>query len=176
MSNLNDIHDYQKRFWQEIVLLRVHLYYLQYFQFEAEKNERTLNIVLAIISNTSLAAWAISQHWQLLWAFLIGVSQIINATRPYLPFKKRSNVIIGMRRELDELALQAEYKWYKISEGENTNEEIHEEIINIKKRKSKIELTYIGSSPLPENEIFLKKAEFNAQKYFHTAYGIGDET
>lgn len=71
-----------------------------------------------------------------------------------------------------EFALYAERKWYAVSEGQLTDGQIHEEVIELRRRKVKAEQTHFGSSPLPHNNAFLKEAENQARTYFHTNYRV----
>ena len=169
---MNDVHEYQRRFWQEIVQLRIHIYYLLRYQVAAEKSERRLNMFLAFTSNGSIASWAIWREWSLLWAIIIALSQLLNAIRPYLPYQHRIRAIAAMTREFEELALYAEHKWYAVSEGHLTDEQIHDETIELRRRKVKADQTHFGFSPLPPDEGFLREAENQAQTYFRSNYGI----
>ncbi|MGH8057126.1 MAG: hypothetical protein ACREOH_07790 [Candidatus Entotheonellia bacterium] len=171
---MSDIHQYQQRFWQELVQLRVHIYYLQQCHLGAERWQTRLDMSLAVTSNGSIATWAIWGKWPMLWAIIIGLSQLLNALRPYLPYQRRIKAIATLNRELDELSLHAEHKWYAVAEGQLTNEQIHNETIELKRRKSKAEDTYLGSSPLPENDKLLREAESQAKTYFLTNYAVGD--
>ncbi len=170
---MNDVYEYQRRFWQELVQLRIHIYYLQRYHVAQERYETHLNMFLAITSNGSIVTWAIWGEWPMVWAAIIGLSQLLNAIRPYLPYKRRMRAIAALNRELEDLALYAEHKWYAVSEGRLTDEQIHEETIELKRKKSKAEDIHLGSSPLPRNDDFLQEAERQAQTYFHMNYAVG---
>lgn len=71
---MRDIHEYQHRFWQELVQLRVHIYYLHQYHIAAERIETRLNMFLAITSNGSIATWAIWGKWPIVWTIIIGLS------------------------------------------------------------------------------------------------------
>ena len=129
---------------------------------------------LAVASNGSIATWAIWdwKKWSLdlVWATIVALSQLVNAIRPYFPYQQRMRGISEMIRELQELALYAENKWYAVSEGQLTKEQIHEEVMDLKQRKIKAEQNHLGSTRLPLKHAFLKDAEGEAQKYFRTYY------
>lgn len=91
-----DIHKYQRRFWDELVQLRIHIFYLQQFHLVAEANETRLNMFLAVTANGSIATWAVWGKWPMVWAFIIGISQAVNAIRPYLPYQKRAKAIAAL--------------------------------------------------------------------------------
>jgi len=172
---MSDIHEYQRRFWQELVQLRVHIYYLHQFHLSDERNQTRLDMFLAIASNGSIATWAVWGKWPMVWATVIGLSQLLNAIRPYLPYQRRIKTLTVLTRELEELALYAEHKWYAVSEGKLTNEQTHEETIELKRRKDKSEGMYLGPSPLPKNDSFLREAESLTKTYFLTKYDIGEK-
>lgn len=173
---MTDVREYQRRLWQELVQLRIHIYYLLRYQIAQEKYERRVNMFLAVASNGSIATWAIWnwEKWSLdwVWPLIIALSQLVNAVRPYFPYQQRMRAISAMTRELEELALYAEHKWYAVSEGQLTDEQIHEEVIGLRRRKVKAEQTHFGSSPLPHNNAFLEEAENQARTYFRTNYRV----
>jgi hypothetical protein len=107
---MSDSEIYQYRFWQELVQLKVHIHYLQYFQLNAQSRDNALNIFLAAASNGSIATWAIWGKASMLWAVIIGLSHLITAVRPYLPYQNRLKAVSALIRELEELSLHAEHK------------------------------------------------------------------
>jgi len=167
-----DVREYQRRFWQELTRLRVDIYYLFLYQIHQEKRERCLNMFLAVASNGSIATWAIWGEWPFVWAIIIAGSQLVNAIKPYLPHQQRIRAISATTRELEELALYGEHKWYAISEGQLTNEEIHEEFIKLRRGEVKAEQTHFGPSPLPQRKALVKEAEVQARTYFRAMYGL----
>ncbi len=38
---------------------------------------------------SSIAAWEIWQEYQMVWAVIIALSQVITAIKPFLPFRQR---------------------------------------------------------------------------------------
>jgi hypothetical protein len=119
---MGDSESYQYRFWQELVQLKINICYLQHFQLDAQSRENALNIFLAAASNGSIATWAIWGKASMLWAVIIGASQFVTAIRPYLPYQNRLKAVSALIRELEDLFLYAEHKWYSIAEGTLSNE------------------------------------------------------
>jgi hypothetical protein len=148
------------------------LHYLELYQIDQEKRERNLNIFLAIASSGSIAAWAIWDKWSMIWPSIIALSQVVNVIRPYLPYQQRIKGISAAIRELHEIALDAENKWFAISEGQMTNEEIHEEFIRLKQRGVKILSNHFGPSPLPQRRAFIRESEQQAEAYLRSTYGV----
>ena len=174
---MNDVDEPQQRFWQELVQIRIDIYYLSRYYTSTEKIETYYNIFLATASNGSIAAWAI-WDWdkgQIVWAIIIGASQLLNAIRPYLPYQHRMKAIIAMNRELEKIALNAEHKRYAVSQGDLTNTEINDEIADVREKKRQADEANFGFSPLQRKGAFLKEAEKQAQTYFYANYGVGGE-
>jgi hypothetical protein len=168
-------HDIQQQFWNELVELRVHWYYLQEYHLLCDSAENKLNWALAIGSNASIASWAVWQKWPQAWASVIAASQVITALRPHMPFKKRSESILAASREIQDAVLWAEREWYPVSTGERTLEEIHECTMDLKHRKATTTATHLATSPLPKKAALLEAAEQQARIYFSVHYPHGGE-
>lgn len=167
-DSMHDPHRHQRRYWKELVALRTHTDYLHLYQLEAQAWDNRVNIFLAITSNTSIAAWAVWGRIPLLWATLIGLSQLVTAVKGYLPYQRRIKQLAEVNSDLERLYLFAESRWYSVSEGELDNAEINELIAEIKRRKLKTVDEHLRITPLPPNEALLSKAEDEATKYFES--------
>lgn len=153
-----------------MVELQVHIFYLELFYLEAVRLDTSIEIFLAIVSNGSIAAWVIWSKAQFIWASIIALSQLVNAVKPYLPYQRRIRNLESLKIELTELLLQMEAKWYKVSDNQLTDEEIHSLTINMKQRKYQLTSLYLSTTPLPINRKYLAQAEQKANKYFTSNY------
>jgi hypothetical protein len=66
-----------------------------------ERIESSLSTFCAVIGSASIAAWAFWKEYAIVWAVLVGLTQLIQTIRPYMPFRDR---IIRLKRALPELA------------------------------------------------------------------------
>ncbi len=162
----------QKRYWAELTQLRGHVIYLNGYRVESELWERRVNFGIAAVSSTSLAIWAVSQSVPWLWALLIAATQVFNSVKHYLPFEQRIEGIGRLNGELSNIALYAERKWYAVSEGELTGEEIHSLTFDIRRRKQEAEEEHL-TRPLPDIPELRERAEQEAKRYFETFYKTG---
>jgi len=160
---------YQEKYWKELTLLKTHILYLEEYLLQTENIEYKINWFLAISSNSSICGWAIWSKHSFIWALIIAGSQLINATKSFLPYKKRMKAIRSLLHDLDELMIFIESKWFQVSEGSLTNEEIHLLQMNIKKKKSRSIREHL-ISPLPEKKKYLNKALSQANTYFSNFY------
>lgn len=161
---------YQERYWRELLQLKTHILYLDEYFVRSEAMDTKVDAVLAVVSSGSIGSWAVWQQYQGLWAFIIAASQVFSVVKRFLPYKRRLQIIPGLRRELEELLLYTEKRWYDVSEGILTQQQIHKLHCDIKERKAKIQHKYLGSSSLPGKANYLSKAKQDATTYFKNFY------
>ena len=169
-NNYQNPSDTQDRYWNFMVELSVHIYYLEKFLRHYQAIERKINCLLAITSTSSIATWAIWQRYNFLWAFLIACSQVLNAIKHLLPFAQREQIIKTILPELSNLFSEVELQYYNVENGLLTDYLIHELTIKFKQRKDKMILE-INDNALPERDDFMEKAESKTNIYFHNYYG-----
>lgn len=150
--------------------MQIHIYYVDLFYRDAVTNNNYLDILLAIVSNGSIAGWLIWSKAQFVWAALVALSQLITAIRPHLPFQKRSRSLESLNIELTELLLYMEDKLYDVSEGKLNSEEIHHLTLEMQRRKQRALTFYLASDPLPENTKRLAIAQQKAKNFFQQKY------
>jgi hypothetical protein len=164
----------QDQYWKEIFQLKTHINYIELLLEKAEKRDRILMIFLAVTSSSSIGAWAIWQELSWLWASIIATSQVVAAIKPYLPYKARIKAYSALLTELEELMVQAEFKWHSISEGELTASEINKARFDIKNNKQKYLKKHIQTT-IPSNNKLHEEAESNARDYLNSFYlQVGD--
>lgn len=159
----------QERYWAELTQLRGHVMYLNEYRVESERWERRTNFGIAAISSTSLGVWAVSQSVPWLWALLIAATQVFNSVKHYLPFEQRIEEIGRLNGELSNIALYAERKWFAVSQGELTGDEIHDLTFEIRRRKQEAEEEHL-SKTLPKKADLKERAERDTERYFKTFY------
>lgn len=162
---------YQARYWKELYQLRVHINYLELYMERSEFLDKSTNIFLAITSNSSICGWAIWNNYSFTWAIIIAGSQLINAIKQFLPFKLRLKAITSILKELEELMTFVEMKWFDVSEGNLTDEEINKLQYEIRSKKTRILQKYLESTTLPEKSKLFKKAMETANIYINNFYG-----
>lgn len=162
--------EWQKRYWKGMVHLQVHIHYLESFQLRYQTILRRIEYFLAITSSASIGGWAIWHQHAVVWAVIIAGSQVLNAIKHILPYSKRLTVIQGVLPELNKLLLDAESRYYAVSNGLLTDEEIHNHTIDTKRNKDHI-ATRLDEHALPDDKRLLAKAEERANTYFDEMYG-----
>ena len=144
--------------------------YLHNYAAQSEWWDKAINIFLAITSSSSIAAWAVWQKYDLLWAFIIALSQVVTAVKPFLPYRQRLKAISALNDKIQEISLKSEKNWYGVAEGELTEKEIHELCIALKNESLTAEIKFLKNLILPKKENLLKRAEKEADIYLKNNY------
>ena len=167
---MEEDNNYQARYWRELDQLKVHAIFLQLYLQKTVKIDRSLNMFLAATSSSSICGWAIWQEYSFTWGAIIAASQLLNATKPFFPYKKRLKSLYGLTNEMEALFLTFENRWFDVAQGKLTIEEIHALHMELKKKRHLILQKHLGQNPLPEDPKLLKKAESQALTYFENFY------
>jgi len=160
----------QKKYWNFMVQIKAWEFYLDVYAESSYKAERALNMFTAITSSTCIAAWAIWNQYNFIWALLIALSQVITAIKPYFPFSKRLEIIKALTDDVKKLFSEMEYNWYKVANGELTEVEINDLLYNFKKRYDTVESEKINTAVLVENQLFLEIADKKNTSYFENNF------
>lgn len=159
----------QEQYWKEIYQLKTHIGFIELQLEKSESIDRTLKIILAIASSSSIGAWVIWNDLSMIWAGIIAFSQVISAITPYLPYKNRIKAYSSLLHEMEELMIQAEFKWHAISEGKLTSAEINKARFEIRAIKQKSLKKHIQTT-IPTNIKLQAKAETTASEYLRNFY------
>lgn len=130
------------------------------------KWEKRINVFSAIVSSTSIAAWAIWQQLSFAWSFIIAISQVLSAIKVFLPYSRRLKSIVPFMEDLKFLYNRMEYTWFKVASGEMTEEEINEILYEFKNEYTNIENKHLKNETLLENEKFKKKSDMKTDACF----------
>lgn len=168
---MTDSNQYQRRYWTELFELRVHVNYLELYMEESELKDKSINIFLAVTSSSSICGWAIWNKYGFIWAVIIAASQLINAVKQFLPYRTRLKATSGIMRELEELSIFAEKKWFDVAEGKLTEEEINKLQFEIRSKKTKAIQKHLGMNTLPEKGKLFREAKQSAEIYINNFYG-----
>lgn len=160
----------QEKYWRYMVQIKSWLFYLDIYEENSYKWEKNINIFSAVVSSTSIAAWAIWQQFSYVWSVIIAVSQVLTAIKSFLPYNTRRKVTISFLEDLKLLYNKIEYNWFKVSDGELTEEEINEMLFIFKDEYTNIENKNLKEETLPENERFMKIAAQKTDQYFQNNF------
>ena len=152
-------------YWNQLCEVKTHVIYLHHYATKSEWWDKAINIFLAVTSSTSIAAWAIWKKYDIIWASIVAISQVITAIKPFLPYKQRLKAITELNDKMQELSLECEKNWFSVAEGELTEKEIHQLYIKLKEQSMKAEMKCLKGIVLPKKNRILSKSEKEADIY-----------
>ena len=167
-----DASHYQEKYWKELYQLRVHVNYLEIYMERSEYLDKGVNMFLAITSSSSICGWAIWNKFGFIWGLIIAVSQLINAIKYFLPYRNRMKSLNKIVRDLDELLVVYEMKWFDVSEGKLTEAEINNLQFEMRKKKLQSLSKHIGSNTLPVKNKYFLVAKDKANTYIKNFYSM----
>lgn len=159
----------QEQYWKEIYQLKTHIRYIELLLEKSERIDRALQMSLAIASSSSIGAWVVWKEFSFIWAAIIAGSQVISTINRFLPYKGRIKSYSSLLHELEELMIQAEFKWHSIADGQLTAEEINKARFYIRSNKQKFLKKYIQTT-IPTDKKLHTQAEDSAGEYFINFY------
>lgn len=87
-----------------------------------------------------------------------------------MPYNTRLKETTAFLEDLKSLYNRIEYNWFKVSDGELTEEEINEILFKFKDEYTSIENKNLKEETLPENEKFKKIADQKTDFYFQNNF------
>lgn len=169
------ISPYQERYWKEFYQMNVHVNYLDIYLEKSEFFNKTISIFLAFTSSSSICSWAIWNEYGFIWGLIIALSQLINVIKHFLPYQNRLKFLPKIIRDLEDLLITCEEKWFDVAEGKLTEEEINKLQFEIKRKKNNSLHKHLGGNTLPSKEKYSEKAKEMANTYIANFYTRGEQ-
>jgi hypothetical protein len=177
--------DVQRRFWQEFLDFKRDAFYIAYYHARTEQIDRYINVFNAFTSSSAVAGWVLWRdtlilfgmtiNFNLVWMTIIMLSQVINAVKEYLPYKKRLHSLSTLSNDFNSLVLVMENDWYKVSHSLLTEAEINDLHMEMKLKKHEATAKSFPDTSLPPKRRLLARADGDTQLYVRT-YFFGGES
>ncbi|GEM_PF-1377608 len=117
----------REKFFQSLGELKFTLEYISILIRNNNKAVTRMNIFLALSSSTAIAGWAIfSGKGFIIWAMIIGLSQVITVIRPQISIDKWSKALPKLEVELMSIFLEMKKLWFDVDNGLIEDKKIHE--------------------------------------------------
>jgi len=161
----------QQRYWNHFVQIVGQSHYLHIYREKSEETERIIATFLAVSSSASIAGWAVWHSLSWLWGTVIAASQVLSACRSHLPYARRAEVLREATSGFKLLAMRIECNWFRIAEGELSEENINDLITAFLKEQFDIEDKLFSKITLAHRSDIVLSAEQSTSQYFTTFYG-----
>lgn len=156
----------QEQYWSYMVQTKFSVYYLDNYAENIYKKERNINVFCAIASSASIAAWAVWTEWAYVWGFIIAISQVLTSVKEYFPYARQLKMLKHFVEEMKMIYINIEQEWFRVAEGNLTENEINKLLFMYKKKVTELESKYLSENILVENLEYAKKADKQCTEYF----------
>lgn len=122
------------------------------------------NILLVIATSSSIGGWSLWQSFALIWAIIIGLSQLITVLKPYLLFPKYVKVFSEKGLKWQFLTVDLEELWYEVNNYMIDSDKASERFFKLKKQS--LEFDNVPNEIIFYRQEKLKrKAEYQCNAY-----------
>lgn len=156
----------QEKYWKYMVQIKAWIFYLDLYVEDSYKWDKRINVLGAIASSTSIAAWAIWQQLSFVWSVIIAIFQVLSAIKGFLPYSKRLKNLVPFMEDLKFLYNKIEYNWFRVASGNLAEDEINDLLYTFKEEFTNIENKNLMEEILLENDKFKKAADEKTDLYF----------
>lgn len=156
----------QKRYWEMLTQKHYELLFIQEHSYISIRTKRYFDIFSALASSGAIGAWAIWQKYDLVWALILAVFQVITVLRPVIPFDKRVVQLDKLSVAWSEQYAFMEKDWFPISKGKINDDTINEMIYEYDKKWTGTGNLYMQYDFLEENEKIKQKVEAENLEHF----------
>jgi len=163
------------RYWSLMAQKKFHIIYMGLHYSRCVKIERSISIILAVISTGSLAGLFITKDMQLFLGIVLAIAQIITAAKPYLPYQRRVSEIEMDLAGLNLIYMDIEKDWFFVANGELTEKEINEKCYQYNTKWLNYDNRYLQKDSLPLNEKMREIATKEMINYFNSQFNECEE-
>lgn len=80
-----DPHRQQQLYWNEMINLKADCSYIRLYRDSRGRWVKGLGVLKAVASSSSIAVWAVWGKYPLVWGAIIAISQVVDATKGFVP-------------------------------------------------------------------------------------------
>jgi hypothetical protein len=162
----------QQIYWNQLVLVKVVANYVRRYRDEQAYWISRIGLFKAIVTSSTIGAWAIWKDYAFVWGVLLGAAQVLDAAKDYIPQTKHRRNASEFVAALENIFIDARFEWHGIFSGRYPPDDIMERWRKLAKLLNEIETKHFPDG-LPSKESRQKLAEGEAQAYFASTYGVG---
>lgn len=157
------------RIWNNLANIKFKAFYSARSSSLAGCCGRLYSFFLSLSSAGSVAAWAIWDKYQIVWAIIVGCAQILHVAKPYIPFLGKEKDFLSASYDYDTLYLKYERLWYDLENEKIEKQEIEKLFYKYRQEEIDLEKRHKASS-CPEINFITKKAQKDLNTYLALNY------
>ncbi len=117
MSNNLNLRRQPDIYWRQMEQLKAASVCIRLYRNRLARWVRGVELVRAVASSGSIAAWAWWKDYPLLWGGIIAGAQVLDATKHVFPFARQHRAASDLTVALELLFIDAQLEWEKIYTG-----------------------------------------------------------
>lgn len=173
MSGSSNGHGEQQTYWNQLVLVKVVACYVRRYRDEQARWITWIGLFKAVVASSTIGAWAIWKDYAFAWAILIGIVQLLDAAKEFIPQTKHRRNASEFVSAVENIIIDARFEWHAIFSGLRSAAEIMEAWRTLAKLLNELETKHFPDG-LPAKASRQKLAEDDAKAYFRSLYGAGE--
>lgn len=162
----------QNRYWNYMKQVKFVIDYLDLWSENLYRKDMSIKVFSAIMSSSSIAAWAIWQKYAFLWALLIAILQVINAVKAYIPYGTTLKNIASSQKNMKLLYNKMEHNWFQVQSGVLSEAQINEMLYDYKNEYVEIENEIFKDGVHLTNKKLVKQADDRTNTFFENNFII----
>jgi hypothetical protein len=174
MSDIQVRHTEQQIYWNQLVLIKIVSCYVKRYRDEQSWWITRVGGFKAVVSSSTIGAWAIWKDYAIVWGGLIALVQVIDALKDYIPQAKHTKAASDFVAALEEIINDARLEWHGVFNGKFDADDIMTRWRKLAGALSAAEHKHFPDG-IPPNEKRQTLAESDAKAYFLAMYGVGGE-
>lgn len=153
-----------------MIALKDSIFYAEQYINVIDKIDKFVQIFIGLVTAASVSGWAIWKNYSSLWAFFIGLSQVIIIIKPYLKFNENMRCYRSYIIEASKVFEEVEKSYYDVIEDNLENDEINNLLIAFRRDINNIEVKYLRDIEIIEWKYIFNKAKAKTEAYVNKYY------
>jgi hypothetical protein len=162
----------QETYWNQLVLLNVVAFYVRAYRDRQARWIDGTGLLRALVTSGTIGAWIIWKDHAMIWGALVGITQMLDAAKDYLPQAKNRRSASEFLATMDNIIIDARFEWFAVFNGEYEAGEIMTRWRKLAKLLAETEARHFPDG-LPANLARKNVAKAEASAYLMGLYGVG---
>lgn len=159
------------KYWNMYVDSKIAEYYYSRYSLVSKRWDSAISAFCLIASASSISAWYIWEQCPVLWAVILGISQVLAICKSLFPFARRVTAAEYILQDLGPLVREIDTAWGFDGSG-ISEQEFRHLIQEYESRRDVIENRFAPANLFPENLKIHAQAQESASKYFEARFHI----
>lgn len=162
----------RRRIWGNLTNIKFKAIYTNECSGLASRVGSVYSFILAFTSASSVATWVIWEKYPVIWASIVGVSQVLHVLKPYIRFIKHEKDFLEMSFEFEWLYLSYEKLWYDYENQRKNQDEIAQQLNECRQKELSIEEKH-KQVRLPHWKWLTKKSQVKVNTVLNVHFNLG---